>query len=88
MAPVLPIDEEDMRKLIDAVERRMGPGRRHRDEKRSPVWVDRLITWGVGIFLAWGALQVDVAVLKQRTDALEAMTKEIRDDVKTLLRRP
>lgn len=58
-------------------------------EKRSPKekWLDRAVTWGVGILLAWAALQVDVAVLKSRVDTHDELLREIRDDIKTLLRR-
>jgi len=50
-------------------------------------WFDRVVTWGIGILLAWGALQMDVAVLKSRVDSQDELLREMRQDIKTLLQR-
>lgn len=81
-APMSPIDELSAQRLAAAVAPHLKPANGTREK-----WIDRLVVWGVGVLLAWSALQVDVAVLKSRLDGQDELLREVREDVKTLLQR-
>jgi hypothetical protein len=48
----------------------------------------QLVGWLVGVLLAYGAMNVRVSVVEQRVNDVRADIQEVKQDVKTLLRRP
>ena len=81
---ISPLDDHSVTRLIEALEAR---GLVHQPPAAKDKWTERIITWAIGVALAWTALQVDVAVLKSRVDTQDTLLMEIRQDIKTLLRR-
>lgn len=78
------MDDHTLDRLAEALEARRPKvgGNSSRD-----TWINRVVTWVIAVLLAWATLQTDVAVLKSRVDGQDKLLLEVREDVKTLLRR-
>lgn len=80
LSPLL--DDASAQRVAAAVAPHLKPANGAREK-----WIDRIVVWGVGILLAWSALQVDVAVLKSQVAGQDKLLYEMRQDIKTLLQR-
>lgn len=81
---ISPLDDHSVTRLIEALEAR---GLVSQPTPARDKWVDRIITWAIAVAVAWATLQADMAVLKSRVDGQDQLLNEIRQDIKTLLRR-